>query len=72
VLAEARGGVTYPEGDVAVLAGLLVDVRADPTSWRALGARGRTDVEARFSVDASADALARLAARLAGGDAAGQ
>jgi glycosyltransferase involved in cell wall biosynthesis len=72
VLAEARGGVTFTEGDVAALAGLLVDVRADPTAWQALGARGRTDVQERFSVDASADALARLAERLVGRAAAGQ
>jgi glycosyltransferase involved in cell wall biosynthesis len=64
VLSEARGGVTFVEGDVAQLAGLLDDVRADPDRWRALGATGRADVAERFSVAASADALARFAERL--------
>ena len=30
VLSEARGGMTFPEGDVVTLADLLVDVRSDP------------------------------------------
>jgi glycosyltransferase involved in cell wall biosynthesis len=70
VLSEARGGVTFPEGDVLVLAGLLADVRADPTRWRALGARGRADVIERFSVDASKVAVTQLVERLVGEAAA--
>jgi glycosyltransferase involved in cell wall biosynthesis len=64
VLGEARGGMTFPEGDIVTLATLLVDVREDATRWRALGAQGRADVVERFSAETSADALLDLAARL--------
>ncbi len=69
VLSEARGGTTFPEGDVGALAGLLMDVRTDPSRWRATGARGRADVAERFSPRASADALLDLARRLVDGGA---
>jgi glycosyltransferase involved in cell wall biosynthesis len=61
VLSEARGGMTFPEGDVAALAGLIVDVRTHPEIWRELGERGRQDVATRFSPEATAAALLALA-----------
>jgi glycosyltransferase involved in cell wall biosynthesis len=64
VLSEARGGMTYPEGDVPALADLLIDARSDPDRWRALGERGRADVVERFSPEASGKALLALATGL--------
>ena len=64
VLDAARGGVTFPEGDVAALAELLADVRSDPERWQALGEQGRRDVAERFTPDAAARELVELATQL--------
>jgi glycosyltransferase involved in cell wall biosynthesis len=64
LLSQARGGKTFPEGDVAALAELLVDVRSNPERWRALGQQGRRDVAERFSPDAAAAAFLELATEL--------
>jgi len=64
VLSEARGGMTFPEGDVGTLANLLVDVRADPARWRAMGERGRRDVAEKFTPEAAARELLELASEM--------
>jgi glycosyltransferase involved in cell wall biosynthesis len=64
VLSEARGGMSFPEGDVATLATLLLDVHTHAARWRALGEQGRADVAERFSPEASATALLELAEAL--------
>jgi glycosyltransferase involved in cell wall biosynthesis len=56
--------MTFPPGDVATLAGLLMDVRTDPERWRAAGLRAKSEVSSRFSPGASAAALLDLAERL--------
>ena len=64
VLSEARGGMTFPEGDVDTLANLLVDVRTDPARWRAMGERGRRDVSEKFTPEAAARELLELATEM--------
>ena len=60
VLEVARGGATFPEGDVAALAALLTGVRDDPDTWLQHAEQGRRDVLERFSPDASATAFLAL------------
>ena len=64
VLSEARGGMTFPEGDVPTLATLLMDVHTHAPRWQDLGEQGRHDVAERFSPEASATALLDLAEAL--------
>jgi glycosyltransferase involved in cell wall biosynthesis len=54
------GGLLYPEGDVAALAGCLERLRADPALRRELAAAGRASCERHFSVSAATDSLERL------------
>jgi glycosyltransferase involved in cell wall biosynthesis len=60
VLSVARGGTTFPEGDVTALAHRLAELRDDPALGTARAAQGRRDVEERFSPEASATALREL------------
>jgi glycosyltransferase involved in cell wall biosynthesis len=54
------GGLLYPEGEVAALAGCLERLRAEPALAHELAAAGRVACEQRFSVPAATDSLARL------------
>ncbi|HWX75357.1 MAG TPA: glycosyltransferase family 4 protein [Solirubrobacteraceae bacterium] len=56
------GGLVFPEGDVPALAARLVKLREDPALRAALAARGREEVQRRFSLAAASDALERLLA----------
>jgi glycosyltransferase involved in cell wall biosynthesis len=59
------GGLVYPEGDAAALAGCLESLRASPQLRRELSQRGRAAAEEHFSVQAATDSLERLLAHAA-------
>jgi glycosyltransferase involved in cell wall biosynthesis len=54
------GGLVFPEGDRAALAGRLGELRAEPALRRQLADTGRATVERLFSVPAATDSLERL------------
>jgi glycosyltransferase involved in cell wall biosynthesis len=71
LLDDTGGGVLVAPGDVAALAGVLVELARDPERRRRLGSAGRAAVAARWSDDAMAAAtLAVYESCLAGGRAA--
>ena len=57
---EGRTGILVPVGDPAALAQALSSLAGDPQTARAMGARGREAVLARFQVDATFRAYAEL------------
>jgi glycosyltransferase involved in cell wall biosynthesis len=57
VVDSTGGGQTFPEGDVAALAAVLADVRADPAAWKARAEVGKADVSRRFTNEGAAAAL---------------
>jgi glycosyltransferase involved in cell wall biosynthesis len=54
------GGLVFPEGDDALLAERLRQLREDPALRAELAARGRAKVEQLFSVGAATDPLERM------------
>jgi len=54
------GGLLFPEGDSAALAGRLTELRQAPELRRRLARAGRETVERMFSVPAATDSLERL------------
>jgi glycosyltransferase involved in cell wall biosynthesis len=66
VIGLTGGGLVFPEGDSAALAGRLDELRADPTLRSRLAAAGRLSVEQLFSVPAATDPLERMLLRAAG------
>ena len=58
VVRDGTTGLLAPAGDVEGLAGHVLALLADPARARSLGAAGRDDVVARFSIDAMVEATA--------------
>ena len=58
VLSATSGGLVFPEGDVAALAGCLAQLRHDPDLRARLANQGRAAVERTFSASACGAALA--------------
>jgi glycosyltransferase involved in cell wall biosynthesis len=66
VIGATGGGIVFPEGDIAALAGALERLRSDPAQRARLAGRGRAAVERMFGVAAVAErfeALLRATAR---------
>ena len=58
VVEDGVSGVLVPPGDVEALLAALEPLMRDPASAIAMGARGRTSVVEKFSLDAEANAIA--------------
>jgi mannosyltransferase len=57
-------GVLTPPGDVDALVAALEPLMRDPAAAAAMGERARACVEAKFSLDAEASAIAEVYRRL--------
>jgi mannosyltransferase len=60
VIEDSATGVLTPPGDVEALVAALDPLMRDPASSAAMGARGRTRVVERFSLDAEANRIAQV------------
>jgi mannosyltransferase len=60
VVENGVSGVLTPPGDVDALVAALEPLMADPSSATAMGARGRTRVVEKFSLDAEANRIAEV------------
>jgi colanic acid biosynthesis glycosyl transferase WcaI len=67
VVEKADAGVACPPGDARALAAGIREVTADPARAAAMGANGRSYVEAHFSRAAFVGSLEDIAVRVAGG-----
>jgi glycosyltransferase involved in cell wall biosynthesis len=72
MITDGVQGITVPTGDVAALAGTLLDLERNPERRRKMGERARELVVAQYSEARMVEAYAELFRELTGGGAKGQ